>query len=1272
MFLIWIYKTKKKIVELGMTEAQYSPGFSVGCFFIPLGNLVLPFQATRELWRASINPPLWRDQKSSPLVGVWWTSWLITALLPLAFFAASKFMVGMAALRFTTVGLMVCAAISAVSCILTIRLAHTVSAQLNTYGLAQGKTPESNSPFALWDPNAAACWSVVFTPAFSAYIHGRNAEALGNVEEARMNRVWFYASKNPVSHQQLAEKELPGRVPSRESGFATMSFAPPSHRAEAAFPPSNPEPTRGCRGLRAGTRNKAVAHPPAWLPPRAAGGSTRRRLHRAALALLGCALVVPLVAQKSLQPEIAAPLPPAEAAATMVVPPGFKVTLFAGEPDVRQPISFCLDDRGRLWVAEALNYPKHGLTPGDRIVIFEDTDGDGRFDRRKVFGEFFNYISGIEVGFGGVWVMSPPHFYFIPDRDGDDRPDGEPEVRLDGFGTHANSHNIANGFSWGPDGWLYNTHGRTNWSLIGRPGTPKEQRTRFDGGIWRYHPVHRTWEPFIDGTTNPWAIDWDDHGQAFTTTSVDPHLYHVIQGAHYEPWRNRESSQYAYERIATIADHLHFIGQGRVQDGLGTREEDAAGGGHSHCGAMVYLGDNWPDHYRNSIFMHNIHGRRINQDVLRRSGSGFVATHAPDFMRSRDPWFMGVILRYGPDGAVYSIDWSDTGECHSVRNTRKETGRIYKIAYGTPRPPEGRIDELDDLGLVARQLHRNDWHVRHARRLLQERAAAGRDLTAARRELRRLFAAHPEVSRKLRALWALHVTGGAGADFLTAQLDHENEYVRGWAIQLLCEDRNPPPAALAGFERLAVHDPSPLVRLNLASALQRVDRGSRRSIGAALAAHGEDSGDQNLPLMVWYGIEPLVHENRAEFMALAATARIPLLRRHVARRVTEEARDAGALEPLVRLLAAGNDLAVQSDILDGLLTGIASQGLRNPGLPPSWPAAYAALMKSPDTIARGRARRLALVFDDPRALAELRQQAADPSADAEERRQAIEALVAKKPPGFAPFLIAQLADPVTAGPAARGLAAFDVPETAASLLRHFSRLDAPARRDAIQTLASRPAWAARLLDAVEANTISRAELTAYTARQLANLGDPTIAQRTTALWGEMRPAPAEQKRLITNYRGSLTPGAIKAADRPAGRTTYQKLCASCHRLFGEGGDIGPDLTGSQRTNLDYLLENIIYPNAAVSRDYQLQMIETNDGRVVSGFVITESPGAVTVRAINEKIVIPANEIRKRTVSPVSMMPEGLLQGLTPRETQELFSYLSGPGQVPLATGTSPP
>ena len=394
------------------------------------------------------------------------------------------------------------------------------------------------------------------------------------------------------------------------------------------------------------------------------------------------------------------PLPASEAAATCKIPDGFHVTVLASEPEIQQPIGFCMDDRGRLWVAEAYSYPVHSNTKAkDRIVILEDTDGDGKHDKRVVFYEGLNYVTGIEFGFGGVWVMTPPYFYFIPDRDGDDRPDGSPELLLDGFGNHDNAHNLANGFAWGPDGWLYGTHGRTNWSMIGKPGADISERERFDGGVYRYHPTRHVWEPYADGTTNPWGIDWNDYGHAFICNCVNPHLFQVIQGAHYEPWRGRKSSQHAYQRIDTIADHLHFTGLSNIRKGKGSAAEDAAGGGHAHCGTMIYLGDSFPDKYRNTLFTNNIHGRRINNDLPRRNGSGYVASHGPDLMRATDPWFMGVTLAYGPSGEVYVSDWSDTGECHSTRNTRRETGRIYRITWGKDRLPAVDLAKRSNAGV---------------------------------------------------------------------------------------------------------------------------------------------------------------------------------------------------------------------------------------------------------------------------------------------------------------------------------------------------------------------------------------------------------------------------------------------------------------------------------------------------------------------------------------------------------------------------------------------
>ena len=583
-------------------------------------------------------------------------------------------------------------------------------------------------------------------------------------------------------------------------------------------------------------------------------------------------------AKKNPQPIIGKPFAPLEAAKTMRVPKGFNVTLFAAEPGIKQPIGFCIDDRGRLWVAEANNYPVKKAGKNDRIIILEDTDGDGTHDKRIVFYDKLEYVSGIEVGFGGVWVMSIPNFYFIPDKDYDGVPDGEPVVLLDGFGTHANSHTIANGFAWGPDGWLYGTHGITNWSLPGKPGIPKEKRRRFEGGVWRYHPVRHVWEPFAIGTTNPWGVDWNEYGHAFVCNCVNPHLFHIIQGAYYEPARNRPTGRFAYERISTIADHLHFTNTKIIRAGIGTPEEDAAGGGHAHSGTMIYLGDNWPAKYRGDVFMNNIHGRRINHDRLARNGSGYAASHAPDVMRARDPWFVGVTLAYGPAGGVYVSDFSDTGECHHTRNTQKHTGRIYKITFGKPKPWKGDIGKLNILELVKLQSHPNEWFARHARRVLQERQANTSVLA-------KVLKSNQSVPLRLRALWALRVTGNLDEKKLEGLLQDSSEHLRAWAIQLLCENRKPSEVARAEFARMAHEDKSPLVRLYLASAMQRLLLKQRVPVLAHLLAHTEDTDDQNLPLMYWYATEPVVAADRVSAVKLLNACQIPKVRQFITRRM---------------------------------------------------------------------------------------------------------------------------------------------------------------------------------------------------------------------------------------------------------------------------------------------------------------------------------------------------------------------------------------------------
>ena len=999
---------------------------------------------------------------------------------------------------------------------------------------------------------------------------------------------------------------------------------------------------------------------------------TPEHFHVCVFCLLLC--LTPAVAQDSNDDGL---LHPEEAAGSMIVPDGFNVTLFAGEPDVKQPIAFCIDDQGRLWVAEAYNYPHHGTKAGDRIIILEDTDHDGRHDKRTVFYDKLNYVSGIEVGFGGVWVMSPPYFYFIPDRDGDDRPDAEPQLLLDGFGNHSNAHNIANGFAWGPDGWLYGTHGRTNWSMIGNPGSPNGDRVRFDGGVYRYHPVRRIWESYADGTTNPWGIDWDDYGQSFICNCVNPHLFHVIPGAHYEPWRNRKSSEFAFERIPTIADHLHFTGTGNVRDGIGSTAEDAAGGGHAHCGTMVYLGDNWPDRYRNTLFTNNIHGRRINNDILKRKGSGYVASHGPDVMQSQDPWFMGVTLAYGPDGSVFVSDWSDTGECHSVRNTRRHTGRIYRIAYGTPERRSSDVSEYSSSELVQLQTHRNDWFVRHARRVLQERAASGEDMSSVHELLRAMLEHSADVPRRLRCLWVLHVTGGMNRTDLRRLLDDTSEHVRVWAIQLLVENQSRrrqkttllvrdtatisrlDSDTLKKFHEMAAHDESSLVRLYLASALQRIPLEQRWTIAEALLAHAEDADDASLPLMCWYAVEPLVQDDLHRFSGLTTTSRIPLVRNHVARRIAGLPQASGGLALLASILARVEDAAIQHDMVAGMLRGLS--GRRKAQMPVAWSNAYSQLRSSSDGQVREMANRLAVLFDDQNAIRQLRDQVDDKSVPAVDRRRAIATLVSIQHNGLANVLLKLVTDQDVQLSAINGLAEYEHPETATILLRAYKSMSPAARSSAVQTLASRIGWAGRLLDAVGAKDVSRSDISAYTARQIRNLSDEKLTARLTKIWGDVRATPKDRARQIDAYRKRLTSDELSNADLTAGQAAFQKLCANCHRLFDTGRQVGPDLTGAQRNSLDYLLENLIDPNAQIARDYQMEIIVTESGRTVTGLVKSETDAAVTVATLNSDVVIPTGEITIRKNSDVSLMPEGQLKTLTYEQTRDLIGFLQSVG-----------
>jgi putative membrane-bound dehydrogenase-like protein len=672
-------------------------------------------------------------------------------------------------------------------------------------------------------------------------------------------------------------------------------------------------------------------------------------------------------------------MPAEEVAATMELPPGFKCVVFAAEPDVRQPIGMAWDAKGRLWVAENYTFAENPIRWDtklrDRLIILEDKDGDGKHDGRKVFWEGGSYLTSVETGYGGVWVLHNGTLSFIADKNGDDTPDGEPEVLLDGFNVKTIGHNIVNGLRWGPDGWLYGRHGITDTSAVGAPGTPLEKRTKINCGIWRYHPTRKVFEVVCHGGTNSWGHDWNAEGELFWINTVIGHLWHGIPGAYYRRMFGTHLNPHVYEVIEQTADHFHWDAGAETWSDIRklgvTGKTDSLGGGHAHVGMLIYQGGLWPEKYHGAVLTCNLHGNRINMDTLHREGCGYVGKHAPDFMKAKDKWFRGIDLLTGPDGNVFVSDWSDSGECHDNDGVHRSSGRIYKIVYGEPKKAEPfDVASMQTNEMLKLLESKNNWWVRAALPHLQEavthimpdNSAAWKQQADLDHALAMLARGPHSTSTKLAAIYANYDRRDAIEMKYTlnaSALHSDRDVMRVAAIKLLLADyadggkwspalaihwrslsdlettssdpaeRDDFKARLNKFkldqyldfkkllpelEKMAANDKSGLVRLHLASALQRLPLEARWPIATALAKHEEDANDRQQPLMIWYGIEPAVAADPMKGVELIREAKIPTVRRLVARRIAEMIEDKPeAVDALVALMTERAD--VRGDVL---------------------------------------------------------------------------------------------------------------------------------------------------------------------------------------------------------------------------------------------------------------------------------------------------------------------------------------------------------------------
>ena len=924
-------------------------------------------------------------------------------------------------------------------------------------------------------------------------------------------------------------------------------------------------------------------------------------------------------------------MPAEEAARTMQLPPGFKCVVFAAEPDVQQPIGMAWDARGRLWVAECYTYAENpdrwDLQLRDRLIILEDKDGDGRHDSRKVFWDEGRYLTSVEVGHGGVWILNDGTLSFIPDANGDDVPDGPPQVKLDGFNTKTIGHNIVNGLRWGPDGWLYGRHGITDTSAVGAPGTPADQRVRFNCAIWRYHPTRGVVEAVAHGGTNSWGHDWNAEGELFMINTVIGHLWHVIPGAYYRRMFGTHLNPYVYEIIEQTADHFHWdTGAEKwsdIRQGVSGKTQEL-GGGHAHVGMLIYQGGLWPKEYHGSMFTCNLHGNRINVDRLERQGCGYVGKHAPDFMQAKDTWFRGIDLLTGPDGNVFVADWSDSGECHDNDGVHRTSGRIYKIVHEATKKVEPfDVAKMKNEELVELLESKNNWWSRSSERVLFERKYT-----------------HLKIDRN--------------------QSPEESDITN--ALRDLAESGAP---LIRGSCDLYAKHSSGLVRLTVASLLQRLPVADRWPIATALAQHAEDAEDRQQPLMIWYGIEPAVAADPMKGVEFIARAKIPTVRRLVARRIAEriEAQPA-AVDALVALMTKQPE--VRSDVLAGLVAGL--EGFSSAPKPKGWDELSHRTRQS--SVASGGnvdsgelayMDTLSLVFGSGRAVEELIALVKDTEADANARGNAFKNLTRTAKPELLPVVRGLINDKVLATAARSALAAYDHPDIPKALLSPWPARSEEQQAATVATLVSRPSYAKALLDAVQAGRVPKSAITPYQARAIRSLNDEALTAQLTAVWGELRDTPAAKQAELAEWTRKLTPERLAQGDARQGKVVFAAACGACHKLYGEGGQIGPDLTGGDRHKLTYLLENTLDPSAIVPADYRMTVFQLKDGRTLTGVIPEQTERTVTIQTPTERLTVEKAQIAGQQQLPMSLMPEGLLGALGEEQVVHLFRYLMSRG-----------
>ena len=969
-----------------------------------------------------------------------------------------------------------------------------------------------------------------------------------------------------------------------------------------------------------------------------------------------------------------APPRPADSLSAMRVAEGLRVDLVAHEPLVRQPVAIEFDDRGRPWVIQYLQYPNpaglvrvavdrysrttydrvpepppRGPRGADRITILHDDDGDGHYDRGTDFAEGLNLATGLAFGDGGVYVLNVPYLLFYPDHDRDDVPDADPRVILEGFGME-DAHSVANSLAWGPDGWLYGCQGSTV--------TARVRGVEFQQGVWRYHPPSDTFELFCEGGGNAWGLDFDARGELLYSTNHGGHvLVHGLQGASYVK---------AFAKHGAL-HNPHAYGWFDHAPHAGFR------GGHVTVGGIVERGPSLPPRFRGGYVAADLLGHALRWHEIVPTGPTVATRDGGVLLESEDPWFAPSDVVVAPDGALVVADWCDARTAHPDPDAdwHRDSGRLWRVAAEGARPAvPGDATTATPERLLADH-GGSQWNVRRARRELarRHRSAPG-SVAALLPTLRdkaldgRAGGAAGDDVAALEALWTLHCLEGLDEETALGLLDSPHAAVRGWTVRLLGDRGRLSERVAVRLDRLAEEEPDLRVRCQLACTAARLPAAQALPIVNAHVLRGADADDAWMPLLWWWAVERHAVSGREEVLRrfLRPTAwASPLARRHLLprllRRYAAEAGRAGE-EAVLRLVDSAPGGEARRAAWEAVAAGLADRLPHEP-LDPNGPLGRAVAAAWDDGAAPPPTA-LAVRVGHPPALGATRACAADAGAPAGERAEAWRLLgAAGDRASLGPALEAATADgdPVVRRAALACLAAFDDPRIPPALVaRHASEPDASLRAAIRGLLLARPSGARAWLGAVDAGAIPAASTDAEELRGVALHGDPALDALVLRHWGRFGPATPEERladirRLSNDLRAA--PG-----DAAAGAVLFARHCASCHRLFGEGGGPGPDLTHANRSDDGFLLASLVDPSVTIRREYLSVVVHTVDGRVLAGIPERSDASGLRLRDARNGIVeIPTADVAEVRESPVSLMPADLWRLFDPGQLRDLFAYL---------------